>query len=212
MELELRPWTSEEEPAVRRAIARGFLDDLPDDPSPLGMLEAERTLSAWDGGRPVASAAAFSLQMAVPGAVRPVAGVTLVSVQPTHRRRGLLSAMMARQLGDFERSGEAVAALWASEPVIYGRFGYGVASRSLDLRLERDDRLREDAVVAEVAVREPEPADVRPVLADIWARAYPSRPGEYARDDAWWDAVLHDPAARREGAGALRCAVAGDRG
>jgi predicted N-acetyltransferase YhbS len=66
--------------------------------------------------------------MRVPGALAAVAGVTLVGVLPTHRRRGILSSLMRRQLDDLHERGEAVAALFASETVIYPRFGYGRAS------------------------------------------------------------------------------------
>src|SRR5262245_61193592 len=66
-------------------------------------------------------------QFSVPGAVVPVAGVTLVSVLPTHRRRGILRSMMRRQLSDIAERGESLAALWASESMLYGRYGYGKA-------------------------------------------------------------------------------------
>ena len=63
-----------------------------------------------------------------------MAGVTQVGVRPTHRRRGMLSTLMRRQLADVHEAGdEAIAALWASESVIYGRFGYGMATLTTDL-------------------------------------------------------------------------------
>jgi hypothetical protein len=52
----------------------------------------------------------------------------MVSVSPLHRRRGVLTSLMRRQLGELAAGGEAVAALWASDPVIYGRYGYGLAA------------------------------------------------------------------------------------
>src|SRR5262245_39695605 len=82
------------------------------------VLEPERTLAVRDGGKIVAGCGAFSRRLAVPGGVVPAAAVTLVGVRPTHRRRGLMSAMMRRQLNDIHEAGrEAVAILWASEPV-----------------------------------------------------------------------------------------------
>jgi predicted acetyltransferase len=58
--------------------------------------EADRSLAAFDPALPdgesvIGTAGAYSLQMAVPGAVLPVAGVTAVSVLPSHRRRGVLA-------------------------------------------------------------------------------------------------------------------------
>src|SRR5919106_1378194 len=93
------------------------------------VLEPERTLALQDRGRIVAGTGIFSRRLTVPGGEVPVAGVTLVGVRPTHRRRGLLTTLMRRQLAGIHDGGrEAVAALWASEPVIYGRFGYGMAT------------------------------------------------------------------------------------
>ena len=80
------------------------------------------------------------------GAVVPTAGITWITVAPTHRRRGVLTAIMRRQLDEVHEQGrEPVAALWAAEASIYGRFGYAPASfrggwtgRTERLRLRRD--------------------------------------------------------------------------
>jgi predicted acetyltransferase len=66
--------------------------------------------------------------MMVPGGARiPTAGVTMVGVHPTHRRRGINSRMMTAILDQVADRGEPLAALFASEGAIYGRFGYGLA-------------------------------------------------------------------------------------
>src|SRR5215470_19828316 len=94
----------------------------------LSRIEFDRTLVAFDGQTMVGGAGIYSFQMRVPGAMAAVAGVSLVAVLPSHRRRGILSALMRRQLADVHQRGEAVAALIASETPIYGRYGYGRAS------------------------------------------------------------------------------------
>ena len=71
----------------------------------------------------------------MPGGSLPCAGVTAVGVQPTHRRRGVLRSMMDAQLRDVHERGEPIAALWASEETIYGRFGYGLASWAGELKV-----------------------------------------------------------------------------
>src|SRR5206468_3009055 len=85
--------------------------------------EFERTLAFFDGAEIVATAGIFSYQMTLPGGTLPCGGVARISVQSTHRRRGLLTAMMRRQLDDMHERGEPLAALYASEAPIYGRFG-----------------------------------------------------------------------------------------
>lgn len=93
--------------------------------------ETERSPAVWDAGEVVGTAGAFSFRVTVPGgAAVAAAGVTMVGVQATHRRRGVLTGLMRRQLDDVRALGEPVAVLTASEPEIYGRFGYGCASRA----------------------------------------------------------------------------------
>lgn len=97
-------------------------------------VDASRALGAWDGGHPVATAIALGTSLTVPGGTRlPAAGVSMVTVAPTHRRRGLLSSMMATLLEDARDRGEAVAMLYASAGGIYRRFGFGIAAHSIEL-------------------------------------------------------------------------------
>ena len=109
--------------------------------------EPGRSLGAFDGASLVGLTSAFSFDLTVPGAVVPAAGVSWVGVLPTHRRRGVLRGLMTSQLHDVrERGREAVAILWASEPVIYGRFGYGLASHAYAMKVPRNPHaLRADA-------------------------------------------------------------------
>src|SRR4051795_4973129 len=102
-------------------------------------IEVERMHAAFDGEQVVAGAGAFSFRMSVPGGGSvPAGGVTVVGVAPTHRRRGVLTAMMRAQLDDCRARGDAAAFLWASEATIYGRFGYGLASRMGQMSLARE--------------------------------------------------------------------------
>src|SRR5687767_9859728 len=115
-----------------------------DEPSPVA--ELDRSLALFDGDRVAATAGIYSLEMSVPGAVVPTAGITWVTVSPTHRRQGVLTAIMRRQLDELhEQEREPVAALWAAESSIYGRFGYAPATwrggwtgQTERLRLRRD--------------------------------------------------------------------------
>ena len=102
--------------------------------------EFDRTLAAFDDSTPVGVTMCYSFQLSVPGQeMLPAAGVTYVAVLPTHRRRGVLSSLMRRQLDDVRDRGEPLAILWASEAVIYGRYGYGRASWHLGFTLRRGE-------------------------------------------------------------------------
>ena len=86
----------------------------------------------------VGTGGAMTFTMTVPGgAALPLGGVTAIATRPTHRRRGVLTAIMRRLHEDARERGEAISALWAAESTIYGRFGYGVAIEGCDLTLDR---------------------------------------------------------------------------
>ncbi len=181
--------------------------------------EFDRSLAAFDGARPVGTACAYSFQMALPGAMAPVAGVSAVSVLPSYRRRGILSSLMRRQLADVAEGNEAVAALFASEPGIYGRYGYGMASMQARLTVRRGEGRMDPLALAgreaaagdgDVQLRQAEPEVARAELAKVHDQAVPGRPGMLARDDRWWRSVLHDPDYWRQGASPLRCVIAED--
>ncbi|NSC21743.1 GNAT family N-acetyltransferase [Streptomyces albus subsp. chlorinus] len=180
------------------------------------LTETERCLGVWDEGRPVATAGLFSFRMAVPGgALVPTAGVTMVSVAPTHRRRGILRSFMRRQLDDVRAAGtEPLAALTASEAPIYGRFGYGLAVRSLAVRIDTSRAgLRLPAPLAAEAAKlrlrqSDEAASLVAECEAVYARAVPRRPGMLERRPGWEREPLLDPERLREGASPLRCVVA----
>src|SRR5215207_9264331 len=143
-QLETRPISAEEFPAFLKVLFDAFGDEFRDDEYEIESLvfEPERSLAVFDEDGIVGTAAIFSRELTVPGAVTPVAAVTMVGVAPTHRRRGLLTSLMRRQLTELhENEREPVAALWASEAGIYGRFGYGPAARGARLTT-RTPRLR----------------------------------------------------------------------
>ena len=131
MDLPLRPVTEGELPDFGRATGVAFGNTDDDEFAWITSLEADRTLAVFDDTAIVATAAAFSFELTVPGhALVPTAGVTMVGVHPTHRRRGLLVRMMEEQLADVAERSEPLAVLTASESAIYGRFGYGLATFS----------------------------------------------------------------------------------
>ncbi|MEU6470775.1 GNAT family N-acetyltransferase [Streptomyces massasporeus] len=174
------------------------------------LTEFDRSLGVWDGDECVGTAGAFSFRLTAPGgASLPVAGVTMVSVAATHRRRGLLTSMMRRQLDDVRAWGEPLAVLTASEPAIYGRFGYGNATVSLTAEI---DTTRVGLSVPDgtddVRVRYAVPADVLDVCEAVYARLVPARPGMLARQPGWERLGILDPASDREGASPLQCVLA----
>jgi predicted acetyltransferase len=178
------------------------------------LLEQDRMIAAHADSQLVGVGAAFSLDMTMPGGgVAPVAGVTWVAVLPTHRRRGILTAMMRYQLHGLHQSGgEAVAALTASEPVIYGRFGYGLASLDLHLTMHRGANAvrRSSAPDGSFTLRLCDPTEILPSLSPVYEAERAARPGMLARDERWWRLTTFFPEHRRDGASSLRTVILSD--
>ncbi|MDX3536457.1 GNAT family N-acetyltransferase [Streptomyces sp. MB09-01] len=100
------------------------------------LLERCLRLGAYDGDALVGFMAAHDFRLSVPGADLPCPGLTFVCVAPTHRRRGVLTALMTEMLERAAATGSPVAALWASEAAIYGRFGYGGATTGVTIEID----------------------------------------------------------------------------
>ncbi|HEX6548859.1 MAG TPA: GNAT family N-acetyltransferase [Candidatus Dormibacteraeota bacterium] len=148
-------------------------------------VELDRTLGAFHRGRLVATAGAWTMDLSVPGATVPMAGVTRVSVAPTHRRQGLLRRMMRAQLDEFRRRQEPLAGLYASEAPIYGRFGYGVATWHAHLNIAR----AQSGFVVPIGggdVEELALSEARDVLSRVYASARRVHPGAPEVPDAIW--------------------------
>ncbi|MGW2086004.1 GNAT family N-acetyltransferase [Streptomyces sp. NPDC001880] len=174
------------------------------------LTEHERSLGIWDDGEVVGTAGAFSFRVAVPGgALVPAAAITMVSVASTHRRRGLLTSMMRRQLDDIRALGEPIAILTASEPAIYGRFGYGAASRQMSLTIEKDRvRLTVPPGTDEVRLRRAKPDEAMAACEGVYARLVSGRPGTPAHAPGWERKAMVDPVSSRQGASAQQCVLA----
>jgi predicted acetyltransferase len=166
------------------------------------LMPTDRIFCAFDDGRPIATAAAYAFDLTIPGGQLPTGGVTWVGVLPSHRRRGVLTQLMRRQLHDLHDRGEPLAALWASESAIYGRFGYGTAAPAFALKANRAAfRLRDDPAPAGT-VRLVERDEAREAFPQVYEQVRPTVPGMLTRTQDVWDVYrLADEKFMRHGAG-----------
>jgi predicted acetyltransferase len=153
--------------------------------------ELERAWGAFDGDALVGTTGSYPFSMIVPGGADvATAGVTMVSVAPSHRRRGILTEMMRAQLDDLVARGEPLAALNASESLIYERFGFGsavdTATYEIDKRASAFRTPLDDQGSFEIVGRD----EAHGVVADIYERSRATRNGSISRTDAWWRVVL----------------------
>lgn len=162
--------------------------------------DLSRTQGVFDNGRCVATFRSFAQELTVVGgAAIPTSAVTNVTVSPTHRRRGLLSKMMANDLAAAKERGEVAATLIAAEYPIYGRYGFGPATWTAEWEVDTgragldprwsgpDDGGRIDLADAE---------DVRKLGPELFERFRAGQPGAVSRDTRWWD--LSTGASRRD--------------
>jgi predicted acetyltransferase len=212
----IRPITPDEFEAFGEVPGQAFLAEWPAEAREIErqVTEFDRTIAAFDGAQIVGTAGAYTFRLTVPGGAADAAGISSVSVLPSHRRRGILTDMMRHLIMDARQRGEAMAILFASESGIYGRFGFGVATWQQRIRIARGDgRLAVGAAAPEF--KEPRlrftgPAEARSDLQRVFDAALPGRPGTLARNRAWWDVLLSDPPTSRDGMSPLRCVVAED--
>jgi predicted acetyltransferase len=180
--------------------AEGFTSYLP----------YERMHAAFEDGRIVGGAGVYPFEMTVPGGPLRCAGVTVVGVLPTHRRRGILRRMMTAQLEDIRERGEPFAALWASEDTIYGRFGYGAASRCAETKLPRvAAALRPGTPPKEGQVQLVDHDEAMKTFPRIYDRIRRTQPGFVLRTREWWQGRNLDDTQewRRAGSGPLNRAL-----
>ncbi len=151
------------------------------------LLPFERMHAAFEGEEIVGGAGAFPFDLSVPGGTLPCGGVSVVGVYPTHRRRGALRALMEAQLHDIHERGEPIAALWASEETIYGRFGYGPASWSGEVRIKREWNAFAQSLERRGRTRFVTPVEARSCFESVCEAAMRERPGMFRRTPDWWE-------------------------
>ncbi len=175
--------------------------------------ELDRLIGAFDGDQVVGSGGAYTFDLTVPGGSVPCGGTTVVAVLPTHRRRGLLTSMMRFHLDEVDGRGEPVAALWASEFPIYGRFGYGAASHFHRMKVARNRVSFPRPPLSQGGVRLIDRTEAEQVLPALYDRVRVTRPGFLSRAATRWEhTFFNDPPEWRDGGTPRRTALYEENG
>jgi predicted acetyltransferase len=214
MSFELRPLTPDLVPAFRKAIsaAFGFEIDTEDKEGAErfdALFALDRAFPAFDGDLLISTGADYEFEVTVPGGAQiAMAGLTIVTVRPTHTRQGVLTAMMREHFRRAQERGEPLSGLWASEAPIYGRFGYGPAVQHHEVKLDTRHTGRSESERG-ATVRFIEGDEAERILPQVYAKAQPQRAGMLRRTPSWWKyRQFYDPENERDGATAMRHAVA----
>lgn len=218
MSFEIRPLTDDDVPAFRQELSAtfGYDADLEDEAGAArfgAVFDNDRMFPAFDGHEIVGTGGDFAFDLTVPGGSRvPTAGLTIITVRPTHTRQGVLTAMMREHCDRAREREEPLGGLWASEVPIYGRYGYGASTIMSDVKLDARFAGRggseEGVTVRLVGVDE-----ARKLLPGMFDQVRVTRPGMYSRSDVWWKhRIFSDPEAHRDGASSLRYVIAESNG
>jgi predicted acetyltransferase len=205
MDIEVRPCASVEELRDSlNAIGHYFGQEntLEDAERFAKWIEVDRMHAAFDGDLAVGGAGAFSYRMSVPGGHSVgAAGTTVVGVLPTYRRRGVLRSLMRAQLEDARARGEVAAYLWASEATIYGRFGFGLASRMGSITLPRERVRFAQPFEPRGTVRLVDLEEAAKTFPPLYEQIFTQRPGMNSRTQAWWETrrLFDNPQFRQAG-------------
>lgn len=170
----------------------------------LDAFDPDRTFAVSEPGptdgpeRIIATTRSFPSRTAVPGgAVLGLAAVTAVGVRADRTRRGLMSALMRVVLDDAAARGEPLAGLHASDTRIYGRFGYGVATRCRSTSVRSGHGWRPVPAAGEVRLLDRDA--MLPVLPDLHGRLALCRTGGIEREQVWWEFTVGRALRERKG-------------
>lgn len=195
MSIELKTSTWDDFPLVKIINARGengYRTQADFDAHQL-VFTPERSIMAFDGKHMVGNALSYEMDMYIPGGLSKIAAVASVSVQATHRRKGINRAIMKYQLEDIYSRGEPLAVLQASESIIYGRYGYGLASFESNLEIEKT---RSAYAVEHASTGQTyfvEESEAREIFPQIYSKATENRNGMVTRKENWWEFRFREP-------------------
>ena len=190
MDYPIRPITPDEARKFFDTQATAFGADLRSDEgiaNSLRYADLSRSISVWDGDQVVSTAGTWTFEMTTPGGFVPCGGLTWVGVLPSHRRKGILTAMMRYQLDQVRERGEAIAALWASESVIYQRFGYGMAAEGVEISIDRTRTQLRTAPSFPGRTRYVERDEALAKWPAVWDAVRQVYPGFHNRTRGWWE-------------------------
>jgi predicted acetyltransferase len=175
------------------------------------VIDDDRTFVAWDGDQIVGTGANFTLTTSTPGGSLPSAGVTLIGVRPTHRRRGVMTTMLETLHADALARNEPIAILWSADAAIYGRFGYGMATQRISVEIPHAHSALLDAPIdPALRLRMVESTKDFELIEPVYRHTQRSRGGVLTLDERWNARHVYDPPHFRDGASGVQTVVAED--
>ncbi len=196
MSIEVRATKPEEYRRASNAVSAALLFPPHDDESwerARPSWDEQSSTSAWDGERCVGHASQFFVETTVPGGARLLTGaVTRVGVLPTHRRRGIATALLEALIAEAVQHKAALMSLRASEAVIYGRYGFGMAGEFTEIEIDTARARPVSGAATGGSFRLLMPHEIEEIALPIYAASMHRRPGIVSRPASWWKRYLGD--------------------
>src|SRR5215210_5233109 len=196
MAIDVRPTKPEEYRAASNTVATALMFPPADDESwerSRASWDESSSISAWDGDRCVGHASQFFVDTTVPGGARVLTGaVTRVGVLPTHRRRGVATSLMDALIADAVGRRAVLMSLRASEAVIYGRYGFGMAGEYTEIEIDPRRARPVSGAASGGTFKMLRPDEIDAAVRPIYDAAAHRRPGIVTRPDSWWKRYLGD--------------------
>ncbi|KJF24064.1 MULTISPECIES: enhanced intracellular survival protein Eis [unclassified Rhodococcus (in: high G+C Gram-positive bacteria)] len=205
-QITIRTATEADWPAIQLldSTGFGFHPSSADKTLTRTLYRPEDIVVATEGDQVVGLAIEFDMEITVPGGNQlPTRGITWVSVAPTHRRRGILRSMFVRLHHHIASTGAPLVALTASDARIYNRFGYGPATVSESITIDRRFADFRPQAPTGSGVRITDAQTAATLLPAIYDRWRLVTPGAQRRPQAHWDFTFADPSDHRAGASGL---------
>ena len=200
--LELRNITPDEFERWLSVESRAHGNRLAHDPERLRpRFDLERSIAVFEDGQIVGGCHSHLLEMSIPGGASVVAGVSNVEVQPTHTRQGIMTRMMRHQIDGIHERSEPLAALFATESGIYGRFGYGIGAVHEQWSIEKRHSAYAHRRASPGRLEFVDPADIMDQLPEASRRGTLGRPAVFQRGRRHWEDAANDPIHSRGGSG-----------
>lgn len=142
----------------------------------------DRRLVAVEGARVVGTLAVWELGQWFGGRRADMGGVAGVAVAPTHRGRGVASALLREAIAVMRRRGEVLSTLHGRNNTLYRRHGWEIAGAHPEQTVLTRALLDLPRADADVALRPVELADLSR-LADLYHRVAAAEPGHIWMND-----------------------------
>ena len=201
---ELRNITPDEFERWMSTESRAHGNRLNHDPERLRpRFDLSRSIAVIEDGQIVGGAHSHLLEMSIPGSTSAVAGVSNVEVQPTHTRRGIMTQMMRHQIDGIHERDEPLAALFATESAIYGRFGYGIGSVHEQWSIDKAQSAYSRRIESPGRLEFVAPADIMKKLPEVSRRGTQGRAAVFQRAKHHWEDAANDPIHSQGGSGGV---------